>query len=79
LDCNGCLFYFVRVIIVYLFAVGHNASVVPLHCIGSWSAALYARGKEQLLALCEHYEMDPLPKSKAARLLALAPKLGLGL
>ena len=33
--------------------------------------------KEQLLALCEHYEMDPMPKSKAARLLALAPKLGL--
>ena len=31
--------------------------------------------KEQLLALCLHYEMDPVPKSKAARLLALAPKL----
>ena len=33
--------------------------------------------KEQLLALCKHYAMDPMPRSKAARLLALAPKLGL--
>lgn len=33
--------------------------------------------KEQLLALYKHYQIDPLPKSKAARLLALAPKLGL--
>jgi hypothetical protein len=33
--------------------------------------------KEQLLALCKHCQVDPVPKSKAARLLALAPKLGL--
>jgi hypothetical protein len=33
--------------------------------------------KEQLESLCKYYEMDPVPKSKTARLQALAPKLGL--